>query len=90
MEPGSRESFSCVSNFLTLLLVQAPDFLRAVKANDLLGKWRNLLRYGHKTFPHFLWAKLQLDGYYFNGLDKTFHLTPHVLQAVQQNPHSDV
>ncbi|KAJ3539112.1 hypothetical protein NM208_g5620 [Fusarium decemcellulare] len=81
----SRKSFASISNFLTLLLVQAPDFPRAAKAKALLEKWRQLLRYQHKTFPPFLLAKLQLDCYYWNGLGETFHLSAHVHQALQQN-----
>lgn len=37
---GLRTSFTLVSNFLMLLLVQAPDFGKAVRAKHLLAKWR--------------------------------------------------
>lgn len=84
--PGSRQSFASISNFFTLLLVQAPDLPRAVKAKALLEKWRQLLRYQHRAFPLFLLAKLQLDCYYWNGLGETFHLSAHVQQALQQDP----
>lgn len=73
-----------MSNFLMLLLVQAPDFGKAVEANRLLMKWKQVLDHHHRAFPPFLLAKARLGSYYYVGLDEAFYLPPHVHQALQQ------
>ncbi|CAI6061482.1 unnamed protein product [Clonostachys chloroleuca] len=80
----SRIGFALMSNFLMLLLVQAPDFGKAVEANRLLMKWKQVLDHHHRAFPPFLLAKARLGSYYYVGLDEAFYLPPHVHQALQQ------
>ncbi|CAH0056140.1 unnamed protein product [Clonostachys solani] len=80
----SRIGFALMSNFLMLLLVQAPDFGKAVEANRLLMKLKQVLDHQHRAFPLFLLAKARLGSYFYVGLDETFYLPPHVQQALQQ------
>ncbi|KAF4993339.1 hypothetical protein FDECE_13454 [Fusarium decemcellulare] len=80
---GSRTSFVLVSNFMMLLLIQAPNLTKAIKAKELLLTWRRILDYRYKAFRPFAPAKFRLGAYYQKGLENTFILPPHVDQALQ-------
>lgn len=67
-----------------LLLVQAPDFSKAVKAKQLLARWRQTLEHQSRVFPMSSLARVRLVAYYAVGLDETFHLPPHVQQALKE------
>ena len=69
-----------------LLLVQAPDFDKALRARRLLSKWRQILDFQNHAFPSLLLAKVRLSSYYYVGLGETFYLPPHVQQALQDEP----
>ena len=71
-----------------LLLVQAPDFAKAVRAKRLLSEWRQVLDFQNQAFPNLLLAKVRLGSYYYVGLGETFYLPPHVQQALQDESPS--
>lgn len=75
-----------MSNFLILLLVQAPDFSKACIAKQLLQRWRETLDSQCIAFPISSLAKVRLSSYFTAGLGETFHLPPHVEQALQATP----
>lgn len=80
---GSRKSFALVSNFLVLLLIQAPDFNKASMAKLLLHRWRETLDSQCTVFPITSLAKVRLSSYYSVGLGETFQLPPHVEDALR-------
>lgn len=80
---GSRKSFALVSNFLVLLLIQAPDFNKASMAKQLLHRWRETLDSQCTVFPITSLAKVRLSSYYSVGLGETFQLPPHVEDALR-------
>ncbi|UNI15519.1 hypothetical protein JDV02_002046 [Purpureocillium takamizusanense] len=79
----SRKGFASISSFLLSLLIQAPDFPKAIKAKALLDKWQQLLRQRHKSFPFFSQGKVRLDSLSWSGLGGAFNLATHVQQALQ-------
>ena len=80
---GSRISFAVVSNFLMVLLVQAPSSENALKAKQMLENWRCVLRDQSKAFPLLLLAMTRLNGFYWAGLSETFCLPQHVQEVLQ-------
>lgn len=80
---GSRISFAVVSNFLMVLLVQAPSSENALKAKQMLENWRRVLRDQSKAFPLLLLAMTRLNGFYWAGLSETFCLPLHVQEVLQ-------
>lgn len=83
---GSRSNFSLISNFLILLLVQAPDYPKACIAKQIVKRWREILDSHRSSFPISSLAQVRLASYYSIGLEETFHLPPHVQQAIQESP----
>ncbi|KAJ6439315.1 fungal specific transcription factor [Purpureocillium lavendulum] len=79
----SRISFAVVSNFLMVLLVQAPSSENALKAKQMLENWRRVLRDQSKAFPLLLLAMTRLNGFYWAGLSETFLLPQHVQEVLQ-------
>lgn len=73
-----------MSNFLTLLLVQAPTAENVPRAKFMLESWRQTLRHQSKAFPILRLAMARLNSFYWGGLAETFCLPPHVQDAVQQ------
>ncbi|KAJ4144221.1 hypothetical protein LMH87_003111 [Akanthomyces muscarius] len=78
----SRIGFAVISNFLTVLLVQAPTAENAPRAKWMLESWRQTLRYQSKAFPILRLAMARLNAFYWGGLAETFCLPPHVQEVV--------
>lgn len=79
----SRISFAVLSNFLTLLLVQAPSAEGARRARWMLEGWRDTLRHQSRAFPILRLAMARLNAFYWGGgLGETFCLPPHVQDVV--------
>ncbi|UNI24521.1 hypothetical protein JDV02_010258 [Purpureocillium takamizusanense] len=79
----SSISFAVVSNFLMVLLVQAPSSDNALKAKQMLENWRRVLRDQSKAFPLLLLAMTRLNGFYWAGLSETFCLPQHVQEVLE-------
>ncbi|KAM3450760.1 hypothetical protein MY3296_005813 [Beauveria thailandica] len=78
----SRIGFAVISNFLTVLLVQAPTAENTPRAKWMLESWRQTLRYQSKAFPILRLAMARLNAFYWGGLAETFCLPPHVQEVV--------
>lgn len=72
-----------MSNFVTLLLVQAPDAARAAKAKSLWKLWLGSLQrqYKHNS-PLFMLGLVRLNSWPLADLDKFFEVPAHVSQAI--------
>lgn len=76
--PGSRIGFATVSNFLMLLLVQAPNMAHAMRGKYLVESWLQVLRCQSPSFPLVKLGLARLDALQWGGLADTFMLPPHV------------
>lgn len=81
---GSRIGFAALSNFLMVLLVQAPSTENAVRAKQTLDRWRRNIRTKSQAFPVLSLARVRLDSYYWAGLSETFYLPSHVQEVILQ------
>lgn len=79
---GSRIGFATVSNFLMLLLVQAPNSAHASRAKHLVESWLQVLRCQSQCFPLVKLGLARLDALQWAGLDATFVLPPHVQEVI--------
>lgn len=79
---GSRIGFATVSNFLMLLLVQAPNSAHASRAKYLVESWLQVLRCQSQCFSLVKLGLARLDALQWAGLDATFVLPPHVQEVV--------
>ncbi|KAJ5751212.1 hypothetical protein N7533_008240 [Penicillium manginii] len=77
----SRIGFATVSNFLMLLLVQAPNASHAARGKYLVESWLQVLRCQSQSFPHVKLGLARLDAMHWAGLEDTFVLPPHVQEA---------
>lgn len=80
---GSRISFATVSNFLLLLLIQAPNADRALKGKQLVESWLRVLRCQSQSFPMMKLGLTRLDAVHWVGLEQTFVLPGHVAEVIQ-------
>ncbi|KAJ5660874.1 uncharacterized protein N7484_000246 [Penicillium longicatenatum] len=78
----SRIIFATVTNFMMLLLVQAPTKDHAVRVKRLLDLWRETLRNQSKSFPLMNLGLVRLDGLFWAGLSTNFYLPRHVKEAL--------
>jgi hypothetical protein len=78
---GSRIGFATVSNFLMLLLVQAPNASHATRGKYLVDSWLQVLRCQSQSFPLVKLGLARLDAMHWAGLEDTFVLPPHVHEA---------
>ena len=83
---GSRIGFATISNFLMLLLVQAPNVAHAIRGKHLVDSWLQVLRCQSQSFPLVKLGLARLDALHWAGLGNTFVLPLHVQQAIV-NPH---
>ncbi|KAJ5897208.1 hypothetical protein N7504_007496 [Penicillium tannophilum] len=74
----SRIGFATVSNFLMLLLVQAPNMAHAMRGKYLVESWLQVLRCQSPSFPLVKLGLARLDALQWGGLADTFMLPPHV------------
>ncbi|PLB45786.1 fungal-specific transcription factor domain protein [Aspergillus steynii IBT 23096] len=79
----SRISFATVSNFLLLLLIQAPNADRALKGKQLVESWLRVLRCQSQSFPMMKLGLTRLDAVHWVGLEQTFVLPGHVAEVIQ-------
>lgn len=61
--PGSPIGFATVSNFLMLLLVQAPNIAHATRGEQLVDSWLQGLRYQSKSFSLVKLGLARLDAF---------------------------
>ncbi|KGO48660.1 Transcription factor, fungi [Penicillium expansum] len=82
--PGNRTCFAAVSNFVTLLLVQAPTRQHALRSRDLLDLWSHTLRCQHRSHEGLMQLGLvRLNQMQIEGLDNIFNLPAHVSEILQ-------
>lgn len=79
---GSRIGFATVSNFLLLLLVQAPNTDHAIQGKQLVNSWLRVLRCQSQSFPLVKLGLARLDALHWAGLSDSFVLPPHVHEVV--------
>jgi hypothetical protein len=89
MIQGSRIGFTTVSNFLMLLLVQAPNIAHATRGKQLVDSWLQVLRCQSQSFPLVKLGLARLDALHWAGLSTTFVLPPHVQQATTDQTQTD-
>jgi hypothetical protein len=82
---GSRIGFATISNYLMLLLVQAPNVAHAIRGKHLVDSWLQVLRCQSQSFPLVKLGLARLDALHWAGLGNTFVLPVHV-QAAIANP----
>ncbi|OJJ66139.1 hypothetical protein ASPBRDRAFT_430191 [Aspergillus brasiliensis CBS 101740] len=80
----SRIGFATVSNFLLLLLVQAPTKDHAVHARSLVDLWRRTLRNQSTGCPAMNLGLVRLDGSLWNGLANNYYLPKHVKEVLEE------
>ncbi|KAJ9252879.1 transcriptional regulator family: Fungal Specific TF [Paecilomyces variotii] len=81
----SRVGFAVMSNFVVLLLIQAPTEARAAKARRLVDRWRKVLRLQSRYHEQMNLGMLRLDAMHWIGLDETFKLSSRVDNAIHAN-----
>ncbi len=67
-----------MSNFVMLLIVQAPTPSHAAKAKQLADTWRQTLRFQSKSFEQMNMGMLRLDAVHYSGMRNLFIVEPHV------------
>ncbi|RJE25737.1 hypothetical protein PHISCL_01925 [Aspergillus sclerotialis] len=85
--PWARIGFATVSNYIMLLLVQAPTKDHAVRANRLLCLWRQALRSQSGGCALMLPALTRLDELYSTGLSRNYYLPKHVKELLDEQLH---
>ncbi|KAJ5571505.1 hypothetical protein N7535_005165 [Penicillium sp. DV-2018c] len=78
----SRIGFATISNYLMLLLVQAPNVAHAARGKHLVDSWLQVLRCQSQSFPLVKLGLARLDALHWAGLGNTFVLPPHVQEAI--------
>ncbi|KAJ5296198.1 hypothetical protein PENANT_c021G03926 [Penicillium antarcticum] len=78
----SRIGFATISNYLMLLLVQAPNGAHAIRAKHLVDSWLHVLRCQSQSFPLVKLGLARLDALHWAGLSNTFVLPLHVQEAI--------
>jgi hypothetical protein len=79
---GSRIGFAVASNFVVLLVVQAPNVQHAAKAKQLLDMWSQTLKERYHVCPMVRLGVLRLNSFNLAGLSETFYLPSHVEQVL--------
>ncbi|KAH8687035.1 fungal-specific transcription factor domain-containing protein [Ilyonectria robusta] len=80
--------FATISNFILLLLVQAPTSKVAGELLAILARWIMILRDQSVTFTFIRLGLLRLDSVLWVGLENSFRFPAHVKQALQNDPLS--
>ncbi|KAH8424406.1 fungal specific transcription factor domain-containing protein [Aspergillus melleus] len=78
----TRIGFATTSNFMLLLLVQAPSADHATRAHKLLHMWRQTIRRQCQGNEWMKLALVRLDGPHWKGLDRSYYLPKHVKESV--------
>ncbi|KAL2706116.1 hypothetical protein AAEP93_001366 [Penicillium crustosum] len=87
--PWNRICFAAVSNFITLLLVQAPTRQHALRSKDLLDLWSHTLRYQHRSHESLMKLGLvRLNQMQIEGLENIFNLPAHVSDILRDKQHN--
>ncbi|KAL4932556.1 uncharacterized protein BDV17DRAFT_300677 [Aspergillus undulatus] len=74
----SRIGFATVSNFMLLLLVQAPSKEHAARAKKLLYMWQQALQSQSRGWDMMDLGLIRLNGPLGMGLGNTYYLPPHI------------
>jgi len=74
----SRIGFAVISNFVILLLVQAPTEEHVKTSKAIADNWRQTLRFQSRSSDLVNLGMLRLDAIYLSGMDKLFICEPHV------------
>ncbi|KAJ5578634.1 transcriptional regulator family: Fungal Specific TF [Penicillium hispanicum] len=86
--PWNRTCFAAVSNFVTLLLVQAPTKQHAFQSKNLLHLWSNTLRCQHRSHEGLMnLGLIRLDTLQINGLESNFILPKHVAELLMNSQY---
>ncbi|PLB53502.1 fungal-specific transcription factor domain protein [Aspergillus steynii IBT 23096] len=78
-----RIGFATASNFMILLLVQAPSANHAMRAHRILRMWRQTIRSQSQGNEWMKLALVRLDGPHWKGLDQTYYLPKHVREVLE-------
>lgn len=79
---GIRLCMAAVSNFITLLRVQAPSVSRAVKARSLWKLWLGSLQRQHNnTGSLFMLSLVRLSSWPLEDLDTIFQMPAYISEA---------
>ncbi|KAF9888663.1 hypothetical protein FE257_008421 [Aspergillus nanangensis] len=79
----TRTCFSLISNFIVLLLVQAPTASHAIRSKQLLDTWTHHLRCQLKNHEGVMTlAIVRLSSLQTGGLGRQFHLPSHVIEQL--------
>ncbi|OOF95826.1 hypothetical protein ASPCADRAFT_506649 [Aspergillus carbonarius ITEM 5010] len=84
----ARIAFATVSNFLLLLVVQAPTKDHALRAKARLNPWRHALRTQSSGCSMMNLGLIRLEGPLWAGLSSTYYLPRHVKDALEGAEHS--
>ncbi|KAE8153474.1 fungal-specific transcription factor domain-containing protein [Aspergillus avenaceus] len=80
----SRTGFATVSNFMLLLLVQAPSKEHAIRANRLVHMWWQALQRQIEGSTLMNLALVRLNGVHWTGLGRNYYLSKHVKDALEE------
>ncbi|RAH86870.1 fungal-specific transcription factor domain protein [Aspergillus japonicus CBS 114.51] len=80
----SRIGFATVSNFLILLLVQAPTQDHALRAKRLVDLWRNELRNQKQSSSMVCLGLVRLEATLWAGLSRNYYLPRHVKEILER------
>ncbi|KAL4940611.1 hypothetical protein BDV06DRAFT_230198 [Aspergillus oleicola] len=78
-----RVGFATVSNFMLLLLVQAPSKEHAMRAKKLLYAWQQALQSQSRGWDMMDLGLLRLNGPLGMGLGNTFYLPAHIQESLR-------
>ncbi|KAL4784146.1 fungal-specific transcription factor domain-containing protein [Aspergillus varians] len=81
-----RIGFATVSNFVLLLLVQAPTKEHAVRAKRLVYMWQQALRSQGRGWDVMDLGLIRLNGPLGLGLTKTYYLPLHIREVLESVP----
>ncbi|PYI35442.1 fungal-specific transcription factor domain protein [Aspergillus indologenus CBS 114.80] len=80
----SRIGFATVSNFLILLLVQAPTQDHALRAKRLVDLWRDALRNQKQSSSMVCLGLVRLEATLWAGLSRNYYLPRHVKEILER------
>lgn len=82
---GTSVCFATVTNFIVLLLVQAPTEWHATRSKELLDRWSSRLQCQHKSHRSLMGLGLvRLHSLRMEELDQVFMLSPSAMEVLKR------
>ncbi|RDW66463.1 hypothetical protein BP6252_10098 [Coleophoma cylindrospora] len=78
----SRIGFATISNFVLLLLIQAPTAEHAAECKTIADAWRQTLRFQSKSCEQMNMGMLRLDAIYWSKMENVFIAEGHVRKVL--------